>query len=409
MSAIDLDGASLHLRYANRHGLVTGATGTGKTVTLQTLAESFSRAGVPVFAADIKGDLSGLSTASPVRFWDVFGKTGLPMRTTVHDLGPSLLSRMLGLNATQEGVLNIAFEVARKGLLPTLYGVKGPRDYLLDLHSLRAVMAECADQVEDLRQEYGNITNASVGAISRGLLNLEAQGGFHLFGEPSLDVRDLMEVRDGRGVVSLLDATDLMDRPVLYGTFMLWLLTAIYQHLPEAGDLDRPKLVFFFDEAHLLFEEAKRNRELLRTIERIVRLIRSKGVGVYFVSQSPGDVPDSVLAQLGNRVQHALRGYTPAERRKLQAAADAFRPNPAFKTAEVISDLNIGEALVSCLDQSGKPDIVQRCCIPFPEGHVGPVDIADAVLSEPLRDKYRRIEDREVAIKNIADREASAA
>lgn len=406
MTVIDLGGSGLLLRYSNRHGLVTGATGTGKTVTLQTLAEGFSRAGVPVFAADIKGDLSGIASAFPTRLWDVFGQTGLPMRTTPQDLGPLLLARMLGLNATQEGVLNIVFEIAKRGTLPTFYGLTGDADPLLDLPALRAVMAEAQDRVEDIRQDFGNITNATVGAISRGLLSLEAQGGNCLFGEPSLNVAHLLETRDGMGTVNLLDATSLMDRPLLYGTFMLWLLGSIYRHLPEAGDLDKPKLVFFFDEAHLLFDEARRNKELLRTIERVVRLIRSKGVGVYFVTQSPGDVPDSILAQLGNRVQHALRGYTPAERRKIQAAADAFRPNPDFKTAEAIQDLNIGEALVSCLDETGRPDMVRRCRIPFPEAKVGPMDDPLSIIgADPLRDHYTQTLDRSAAIRLMIQRQ----
>ncbi|MPT22405.1 MAG: DUF853 family protein, partial [Starkeya sp.] len=275
----------LALKLANRHGLATGATGTGKTVTLQTLAEGFSRAGVPVFAADIKGDLSGLSTACPTRHWDVFGDNGLPMRTTVSDLGPALMSRMLGLNQTQEGVLNIVFETAKRGVLKTLYGLDTQRrDYLLGLDDIRAVMAECMDHVEDLRQPMGNMTNASIGAISRGLLTLEAQGGNFLFNEPALDVLDLMEVRDETGVVSILDATNLMDCPATYGVLMVSILTKLFSVLSEAGDLDKPKFVIIIDEAHLLFAEARKNKPLMALIERTVRLIRSKGVGVYFAT-----------------------------------------------------------------------------------------------------------------------------
>lgn len=402
----------LELRFANRHGLITGATGTGKTVTLQGLAEGFSAAGVPVFAADIKGDLSGLAAvgepkdflvkraaevglgddwkqrAYPTIFWDVFGKEGHPIRATVLDMGPLLLSRMLELNEVQEGVLNIAFRVAADEKIP-----------VLDLKDLRAIIANVAERSKELVQKYGNVATTSVGAIQRRLLVLEEQGADQFFGEPSLDIKDFMRIApDGRGVVSILAADKLMEKPRLYTTFLLWMLTKLWQTLPEAGDLPKPKLVFFFDEAHLLFNEAP--KALLERIEQIARLIRSKGVGVYFITQNPLDVPNSVSAQLGNRVQHALRAFTPQEQRAVRAAAETFRKNPDLDTERVILELKVGEALVSTLENKGEPSIVQRTSIRPPEGRVGPVtaDERQSVIEySPVYGKYEEHVDRESA------------
>src|SRR5947209_15741078 len=373
----------LTLALANRHGLVTGATGTGKTVTLQVLAEGFSRAGVSVFAADIKGDLSGIAAVGegkepfverakdlgfdyqpdefPVIFWDLFGEQGHPIRATISEMGPVLLARLMDLNDTQEGVLNIAFRVAdEEGLL------------LLDLKDLRAMLGYVADHAAELTTHYGNVSKATVGTIQRQLLVLENQGGTKFFGEPALALQDLMKKSsDGRGYVNILVADKLMESPRLYATFLLWLLSELFEQMPEVGDLDKPKLVFFFDEAHLLFNDAP--KALLDRIEQVVRLIRSKGVGVFFVTQNPIDVPDKVLGQLGNRVQHALRAFTPRDQKAVRAAAETFRPNPKLDTAQVIMELGKGEALVSFLEGNGTPSIVERCMVRPPSARVGPV------------------------------------
>jgi len=368
---------------ANRHGLVTGATGTGKTVTLQALAQRFSSIGVPVFMADVKGDLAGLARAGggnakveerlkqlklkpayeacPVLFWDVYGKAGHPVRATVSDMGPLLLSRLLQLNDIQAGVMAAVFKIADdSGLL------------LLDMKDLRAMLQHVADNAAQYKTEYGNVSASSVGAIQRSLLTLESQGADAFFGEPMLDIADLMQVREGKGVVSILAADQLMNAPQLYSTFLLWLLSELFEHLPEVGDPEKPKLVFFFDEAHLLFTDAP--KALLQRIEQVVRLIRSKGVGVYFVTQSPADVPESVLGQLGNRVQHALRAFTPKDQKAVKTAADTLRPNPKLKALDrVITELGVGEALVSFLDAKGAPAMVERASFIPPGSRLGPV------------------------------------
>ncbi|MCB1476797.1 MAG: DUF853 family protein [Rhodobiaceae bacterium] len=410
---------ALALKLANRHGLVTGATGTGKTVTLQILAEGFSAAGVPVFCADVKGDLSGIAMtgeskdflekraaeigfdeykyeATPTIFWDLFGRQGHPIRTTISEMGPLLLSRLLDLSDAQEGALNIAFKIAdEEGLL------------LLDLKDLRALLQDLAERGSTIQTEYGNVTKASVGAIQRQLLVLENQGGDMFFGEPALDLRDLMRIeRDGRGFVSVLAADELMRSPRLYATFLLWLMSELFEELPEVGDPDKPKLVFFFDEAHLLFDDAP--KALVDKVEQVVRLIRSKGVGVYFVTQNPLDVPDAVLAQLGNRIQHALRAYTPREQKAVRTAADTFRQNPDFDTAEVITQLGVGEALVSVLEGKGVPSMVQRTLIRPPSSRLGPVTDAErrkVIDSDsPVRGMYERAVDRESAYEILQKR-----
>tara|TARA_R110002095_G_scaffold971_2_gene4788 strand:+ start:665 stop:2173 length:1509 start_codon:yes stop_codon:yes gene_type:complete len=393
------DGAaqSLLLKRANRHGLIAGATGTGKTVTLQILAQGFADAGVPVFVADVKGDLSGMAAAgsesaklhpklvsraetiglenytyasAPCVFWDVFGSRGHPLRTTVSEMGPLLLSRMLDLNDTQEGVLNVAFQLAEDENL-----------LLLDLKDLRALLVHVSERRAELSQTYGNVAPASIGAIQRRLLVLSREGLENFFGEPALDLNDMMRTgTDGRGQVNIMDATRIIQNPTLYSTFLLWLLSELFEELPEIGDPDKPRLVFFFDEAHLLFDRAP--RALLDKVEQTVKLIRSKGVGVYFVTQNPRDVPESVLAQLGNRIQHALRAYTPNERRAVKAAADSFRPNPDFDTEETITVLGVGEALVSTLDEKGRPTVVQRTLIRPPASRMGP--LTDAERSEVI-------------------------
>ena len=401
----------LQLAYANRHGLIAGATGTGKTVTLQGLAEGFSEAGVPVFVADVKGDLSGLAApgkgtralraraesvgltdyeprAVPVEFWDLYGKAGLPVRTTVSEMGPLLLSRLLELNDTQEGVLNVAFAVADdSGWL------------LLDLKDLRAMLTHVAENAKSLSVEYGRVSTASVGAITRRLLVLEREGGEAFFGEPALDIRHLISHdEDGRGVVNVLAADKLMQSPRLYSTCLLWLLSELFEELPEAGDSDRPKLVFFFDEAHLLFDDAP--KVLLDKVEQVVRLIRSKGVGVYFVSQSPADIPEDVLGQLGNRVQHALRAFTPKDRKALRAAAETFRPNPDFNAVDVLPELEVGEALVSTLERKGVPGVVQRTKVRPPTSRMGPLKRAERrehLQMSQLADTYSESVDRESA------------
>ncbi|WP_421995083.1 helicase HerA-like domain-containing protein [Reyranella sp.] len=401
----------LLLKYANRHGLVAGATGTGKTVTLQTIAEGFSAYGVPVFMADVKGDLSGIGLpggdnpraverarqleiepyagrAFPVIPWDLFGEKGHPVRTTVTEIGPVLMARLLQLNDTQEGVLNIVFKVAdEQGLL------------LLDFKDLQSVLQWAAENAGSLTTRYGNVTKQSIGAIQRALLTLEQQGGERFFGEPALDLRDMIG-RDGAGLgyVNILAADRLMQSPRLYATFLLWLLSELFEVMPEVGDLDRPKFVFFFDEAHLLFDDAP--KALLDKIEQVVRLIRSKGVGVYFITQNPLDIPASVLGQLGNRVQHALRAFTPRDQKAVRTAAETFRPNPKFDAAQAIVELGVGEALVSFLDAKGVPEPVERCLVAPPQGRIGPATAAEcaaALRSSPLAGRYEQGVDRDSA------------
>ena len=397
-------------RMANRHGLIAGATGTGKTVTLQVLAETFCQAGVPCFMADMKGDLSGISQAGkmsgfiekrkdafgvpnpefqacPVRFFDVFGEQGHPMRATVSQMGPQLLSRLLGLNETQDGVLNIVFRIAdERGLL------------ILDMKDLRAMLDYVAKHTKEYTTQYGNISTATVGAIQRSLLQLDAQGANRFFGEPSFDISDLLDTRDGKGIMNVLAADKLMLQPKLYSTFLLWLLSELYSTLPEVGDQELPKLVFFFDEAHMLFEDT--SKALVDKIEQVIRLIRSKGVGIYFVTQSPTDIPENILGQLGNRVQHALRAYTPKDQKAVKTAADTFRANPKFKTDEAIMELETGEALVSFLDEKGAPSVVQRAKILFPLSQIGaitPEQRGAIIYGSPLRTKYDTPVDRESA------------
>lgn len=397
-------------KMANRHGLIAGATGTGKTVTLQVLAETFSQAGVPCFMADMKGDLSGIAQKGtmsgfiqkrcaefgienpqfdgcPVQFFDVFGEQGHPMRTTVSNMGPQLLGRLLGLNETQSGVLDIVFRVADdKGLL------------LLDMKDLRSMLGYVSEHAAEYQQQYGNVSSASVGAIQRALLTLENQGADKFFAEPSFDIQDLMQTRFGKGIMSVLAADKLMLNPKLYSTFLLWLLSEIYATLPEVGDLDKPKLVFFFDEAHTLFNDT--SKALVDKIEQVVRLIRSKGVGVYFVTQNPTDIPDSILGQLGNRVQHALRAYTPKDQKAVRAAAETFRANPSFKTEDAILNLETGEALVSFLDAKGAPSVVERARVLFPLSQIGaitPEYRAECLKFSGLGGKYDQVIDRESA------------
>jgi DNA helicase HerA-like ATPase len=406
----------LRLDRANRHGVIAGATGTGKTVTLQVLAEAFSAAGVPVFAADIKGDLSGLAMpatltdklqaraaalgltvepqASPAIFWDLLATNGHPVRTTITEIGPVMLSRLLELSEAQEGVLTIAFEVADKEGLP-----------ILDLDDLQAVLTHLAENDKEYSARYGNVADASVGTIQRKLLTLRSQDAEKFFGEPALDLSDLMRCEGDRGCVNLLDATRLIQQPRLYSTFLLWLLSELFEQLPEVGDPEKPKLVFFFDEAHLLFRDAP--RALLEKIEQVVRLIRSKGVGVYFITQNPADIPDTVLAQLGNRVQHALRAYTPADQKGLRAASDSFRPNPAFDTAETIQNLEVGQALVSVLDEKGAPTVVAKTSIRPPNGRIGPLlpaERAALMAQSPVRGAYDETENRDSAYERLQAR-----
>ncbi len=413
---------SLLLRYGNRHGLVTGATGTGKTVTLQILAEGFSNAGVPVFCADIKGDLSGISMMGeardfllkraeeihldpyefqefPVIFWDLFGEQGHPIRATISEMGPLLLSRLMNLTDAQEGVMNIAFRIAdEEGLL------------LLDMKDLQALLANLAERSAEIGARYGNVTRQSVGAIQRSLLVLEQQGGNNFFGEPALRIADLMRTtRDGRGAINVLAADKLMMNPRLYATFLLWLMSELFEVLPEVGDPDKPKLVFFFDEAHLLFDDAP--KALVDRVEQVVRLIRSKGVGVYFVTQNPLDVPETVLAQLGNRIQHALRAYTPREQKAVKTAADTFRPNPDFDCATAITQLGTGEALVSTLENKGVPSIVQRTLIRPPSSRLGPVTPQErqkVVAMSPVAGQYDQPIDRESAFEILQKRASEA-
>jgi len=401
---------------ANRHGLVAGATGTGKSVTLQALAQGFSQIGVPVFMADVKGDLAGLAQAGgdnpkvaerakslklkldyaacPVVFWDVFGKSGHPVRATVSDMGPLLLGRMLNLNDTQEGVLNLVFRIADDhGLL------------LLDSKDLRAMLQHVGENAAQFTTEYGNVSAASIGAIQRGLLALENQGATQFFGEPMLDIADLMQVSGGKGVINILAADKLMNSPALYGTFLLWMLSELFEHLPEVGDADKPKLVFFFDEAHLLFNDAP--QALLQKIEQVVRLIRSKGVGVYFVTQNPLDIPDTVLGQLGNRVQHALRAFTPRDQKAVKSAAETMRPNPKLKVEQVITELGVGEALVSMLDAKGTPCVVERAFVVPPGSRIGPVTEAErrkVIESSTVFGHYEKTVDRESAYEKLKGR-----
>ncbi len=412
----------LTLKYANRHGLVAGATGTGKTVTLQTIAEGFSKAGIPVFCADIKGDLSGISQPAkpnakvderikqlglanykpapcPTIFWDVFGKKGHPIRTTISEMGPLMLSRLLELNDVQEAVLDVCFSVAdSEGLL------------LLDLKDLRAVLNYVSEHSADISREYGNVSAASIAAIQRGLLSLERQGAEKFFAEPALDIRDLMRTtQNGQGYVNVLVADELVQSPKLYATFLLWLLSELFEDLPEVGDLEKPKLAFFFDEAHLLFEGAP--KALVEKVEQVVRLIRSKGVGVYFITQSPQDIPESVLGQLGNRFQHALRAFTPKDQKAVKVAAETFRPNPAFKTTEAITNLAVGEALVSTLESGGTPTMVERTLITPPESQIGAISDdqrRDIINKSPLSGFYDREVDRDSAYEKLSGKTAKA-
>jgi uncharacterized protein len=406
---------------ANRHGLITGATGTGKTVTLQALAHGFSTLGVPVLMADVKGDLSGIGQPGgdnpkvaarltelklaarhegcPVAFWDVYGNKGHPVRATVSDMGPALLGRMLGLNQTQQGVLAAVFRIADDaGLL------------LLDLKDLRAMLQHAGDNAAKYRTEYGNISAASIGAIQRGLLALDPQGGARFFGEPMLDIADLMQTRDGKGMVNILAAEQLMHAPALYSTFLLWLLAELFEHLPEVGDPPKPRLVFFFDEAHLLFDDAP--KALVGKVEQVVRLIRSKGVGVYFVTQNPLDIPESVLGQLGNRVQHALRAFTPRDQKAVKTAAETLRPNPKLKTEQVITELGVGEALVSLLDEKGRPSVVERALIVPPGSRLGPLSEEQRkhiIETSDVFGRYEKSIDRESAYERLKARTAEAA
>jgi DNA helicase HerA-like ATPase len=407
---------------ANRHGLITGATGTGKTVTLQTLAEHFSSIGVPCFMSDVKGDLSGVSQAGggnpkvtervaklalddhqyqafPVTFWDAFGEMGHPVRATISDMGPLLLARMLELNETQTGVLNLVFKVADDNQL-----------LLLDLKDLRAMLQFVGDNAKEFTTEYGNISAASVGAIQRGLLSLETQGGDRLFGEPMLNIEDLMQTDKGKGVINILAADKLMQAPKMYATLLLWLLSELFENLPEAGDLDKPKLVFFFDEAHLLFTDAP--DALVDKIEQVVRLIRSKGVGVYFVTQNPTDVPDKVLSQLGNRVQHALRAFSPRDQKAVKAAAETMRDNTGLDEAAAITELGVGEALVSCLDEKGRPSVVERALIVPPGGQIGPIDAnqrRQLIQNSLVAGVYEKTVDQESAYEILKARTAENA
>ena len=414
---------SICSKMANRHGLIAGATGTGKTVTLQVIAETFCQIGVPCFMADMKGDLSGISQVGrlsgfiekrlpefgienpefqscPVRLFDVYGEQGHPMRATVSQMGPQLLSRLLGLNETQDGVLNIVFRIA------------DDRDLLiLDLKDLRSMLDYVAQHAKEYTSQYGNITSASVGAIQRALLQLEAQGANQFFGEPSFDIMDLLQTKGGKGIMNVLAADKLMMQPKLYSTFLLWLMSDLYSTLPEVGDLDKPKLIFFFDEAHMLFEDT--SKAMVDKIEQVIRLTRSKGVGIYFITQSPTHIPETILGQLGNRVQHALRAYTPKDQKAVKVAADTFRANPAFKTDEAIMNLETGEALVSLLDEKGAPSVVERAKILFPLSQIGAITEGqrlDLIKQSDIYGKYDTPIDRESAYEILtAENEAQAA
>ncbi|MCC6597298.1 MAG: DUF853 family protein [Alphaproteobacteria bacterium] len=414
----------LSLKYANRHGLIAGATGTGKTVTLQGMAEGFSKAGVPVFMSDVKGDLSGMAQKSemqdfltarakaigfadeyaaeafPVAFWDLFGEQGHPLRTTASEMGPLLIARILELNDTQEGVLNIAFRIAdEEGLL------------LLDLKDLRSLLVFVGERASALSLEYGNISAASIGAIQRKLLQLESQGGTHFFGEPALDLYDFLQIdSNGKGTINILAADRLMQTPRLYATFLLWLLSELFEELPEVGDPEKPKLVFFFDEAHLLFDNAPRS--LLEKIEQVIKLIRSKGVGIYFVTQNPADIPESVLSQLGNRVQHALRSFTAQQRKAIKLAAQTYRENPEFRVETAITELGVGEALVSTLEEKGQPGMVQKVLIRPPSSRLGPADKGvrqNIIQGSRMHKKYGTTIDRQSAYETLKERSIKAA
>ena len=421
------DPQELLLKYANRHGLIAGATGTGKTVTLQILAESFSARGVPVFLADVKGDLSGLAkpgsaqaklhepfmeragtigfsdytySAFPVTFWDVYGKQGHPVRTTVAEMGPLLLARLLELSEAQEGILNIAFRLSDEEGLP-----------LLDLKDLQALLVWVGENRETLSLRYGNVSTASIGAIQRRLLVLENQGATHIFGEPALALDDLfLTDSEGRGRINILAADTLMGAPRLYATFLLWLLSELFETLPEVGDPEKPKLVFFFDEAHLLFEDAP--KALVDKVEQVARLIRSKGVGVYFCTQNPADVPEDILGQLGNRVQHALRAFTAKDRRELRQAAETYRDNPRFETEDAIREVGVGEAVTSFLVKKGMPGVVERTLIRPPSSHLGPLEPPErqaVIEGSPVAGKYEALQDRESAYEMLAKRAEEAA
>jgi uncharacterized protein len=406
----------LYLALANRHGLVTGATGTGKTVTLQIMAEGFCAAGVPVFAADVKGDLSGISmkgepkdfiteraakvgmgkidyAETPTIFWDLMGEQGHPIRTTISEMGPLMLSRLMGLTEAQEGALNIAFKIADDEGLP-----------LLDMKDLRALLKDLGDRGKELTTDYGNINDTTIGAIQRRLVVIDEQGGNKFFGEPALDIKDLMRTtRDGRGYMNILAADKLINSPQLYATFLLWLMSELFEDMPEVGDPEKPKMVFFFDEAHLLFADAPPG--LLQKIEQTVKLIRSKGIGIYFVTQNPLDIPESVLAQMGNRVQHALRAYTPREQKAVQVAATTFRANPKFKTETAITELGKGEALISVLDPKGVPTMVERTLIRPPASRLGPItpdERTKLMASSPVAGTYEKAIDRESAYEKLA-------
>ena len=398
-------------KYANRHGLIAGATGTGKTVTLKVMAESFSDAGVPVFLSDIKGDLSGMCKpgeekesitkrvaelgigedfsfkAYPTVFWDIFGKKGLPLRTTISEFGPMLLAKLLDLNQIQTDILNIIFKIADdEGLL------------LIDLKDLKSMLNYVSENAADYKAEYGNIAPQSVNAIMRGLVALGDKGGDIFFGEPALDINDWFVTKDGKGMINVLDATTIINDPGIYATFMLWMLAELFEIMPEVGDLDKPKMVFFFDEAHLLFKDTP--KALLQKIEQVVKLIRSKGIGVYFITQNPSDIPDEVLAQLGNKVQHALRAYTPAEQKGIKAAAQSYRANPDFDTAEIITNLGIGEAVVSFIEDDGAPAMVRKAKVLPPQSYLGAIDdmMRAAVISmSDLAEKYKDMVDRDSA------------
>lgn len=412
----------LRLARANRHGLIAGATGTGKTVTLQVLAEGFANAGIPVFMADVKGDLTGLcqpsqmqdflvkraqdigltnysGQAQPCIFWDLYGEKGHPVRTTISEMGPLLLSRILDLNETQQGVLDVAFRVADdEGLL------------ILDIKDLRALLTHVAENADDISKSYGNVAPATIAAIQRGLLRLEEQDAEKFFGEPALNLADLMRVAyDGRGFINILSSDKLLQSPRLYATFLLWMLSELFEELPEAGDLPKPKLVFFFDEAHLLFRDTP--KALLEKIEQVVRLIRSKGVGVYFITQSPGDIPESVLAQLGNKIQHALRAFTPGQQKDIKAVVDGFRPNPEMKIEDVVQELKVGEAIVSVLDESGTPTITQRTLIRPPSSRLGIADAAAIqtfMQNSPVAAQYNKAVDRDSAYETLRSRAEKA-
>ncbi|MDU1904968.1 MAG: helicase HerA-like domain-containing protein [Dysgonomonas sp.] len=409
----------LNSKMANRHGLITGATGTGKTVTLQNLAETFSSMGVPVFAADIKGDLSGVANVGgnkesvvkrvdsyslkekgfefqsfPVQFWDVFGEQGVPVRATISDMGPMLLTRLLALNDTQSAVLSIIFKIAKDESLD-----------LIDLKDLQKILEYVGNNAKNFTTNYGNISAASIGAIQRGLLQLEQEGGTQFFGEPNLNLDDLLQTSGDKGVINILAADKLMNSPKIYSTFLVWMMTKLFEVLPEVGDPEKPKLVFFFDEAHLLFNDAP--KALVEKVEQVVRLIRSKGVGIYFVTQSPADIPDTVLAQLGNRIQHALRAYTPKDQKALKVAAQSFRANPNFDTETAISELGTGEALVSFLDNKGAPTPVERAFILPPEGQIGPITVEERTQMTEKSIVYRyyfETIDRESAYELLTER-----